>query len=63
MEPYHGEYGTLADGSCISFYGIIKLTGCVQDQAIQEMIIIRQLKEAAILGMPFLKRGGGRCTQ
>jgi len=36
MEPYHGEYGTLADGSCIPFYGVIELTGRVRDQAIQE---------------------------
>jgi len=34
LEPYDGEYGTLADGSCISFYGIIELTGCVRDPAI-----------------------------
>jgi len=29
MEPYNGEYGTLANGSCIPFYGIIELTGRV----------------------------------
>jgi len=58
MEPYNGEYGTLADGSCIPFYGIVELTGCVRDQAIQEMFIASQLKEDAILGMPFLKQHG-----
>jgi len=58
MEPYDGEYGTLADGLCIPFYGIIKLTGRVRNQAIQETFIVSQLKEDAILGMPFLKRHG-----
>jgi len=60
LEPYDGEYGTLADGLCIPFYGIIELTGRVQDQAIQETFIIGQHKENAILGMPFLKRHGCR---
>jgi len=55
LEPYDGEYGTLADGSCIPFSGIIELTGRVRDQAIQETFIVSQLKEDAILGMPFLK--------
>jgi len=58
MEPYNGEYGTLADRSCIPFYGIIELTGRVRDQAIRETFIVSQLKEDAILGMPFLKRHG-----
>jgi len=31
LEPYDGEYGTVADGSCIPFYGIIELTRCVRD--------------------------------
>jgi len=56
LEPYDGEYGTLADGSCIPFYGIIELTGRVRNQAIQETFIVSQLKENAILEMPFLKR-------
>jgi len=60
LEPYGGEHGTLADGSCISFYGIIKLTGCVRNQTIQETFIIGQLNEDAILGMPFLQRHGCR---
>jgi len=58
MEPYNGEYGTLADGSCIPFYGIIELMGRVRDQAIRETFIVSQLKEDAIFGMPFLKRHG-----
>jgi len=45
----------LADGSCIPFYGIVELTGRVRDQAIQGTFNVSQLKEDAILGMPFLK--------
>jgi len=60
LEPYDGEYGTLADWLCIPFYGIIELTGCARDQAIQETFIAGQLKEDAILRMPFLKRHGCR---
>jgi len=56
IEPYIGEHGTLADGSCIPFYGIIVLTGRVRDQVIQETFVVSQLEEDAILGMPFLKR-------
>jgi len=56
LEPYEGEHGTLADRSCIPFYGVIELTGKVCDQAINETFIVSQLKEDAILGMPFLKR-------
>jgi len=57
LEPYEGEYGTLADGSCIPFYGIIELTGRVRDQTIQETFIVGQLNEDVILGMPFLRHG------
>jgi len=56
LEPYEGEHGTLADGSCILFYGVIELAGRVRDQVISETFIVSQLKEDAILGMPFLKR-------
>jgi len=56
LEPYDGEQGTLADGSCIPFYGVVELTRRVRDQVISETFIVSQLKEDAILGMPFLKR-------
>jgi len=56
LEPYNGEPGTLADGSYIPFYGVVELIGRVRDQVISETIIFSQLKEDAILGMPFLKR-------
>jgi len=56
IEPYTGEHGTLEDGLCIFFYGIVELTGRVLDQVIQEAFIISQLEEDASLRMPFLKR-------
>jgi len=31
LEPYEGEHGTLADGLCIPFYGVVELTGRVRD--------------------------------
>jgi len=58
LAPYEGDHGTLADGSCIPFYGIIELTGHIRDQTIQETFIVGQLNEDAILGMPFLQRHG-----
>jgi len=60
LAPYEGDHGTLADGLCISFYGIIELTGRIREQTIQETFIVRQLNEDAILGMPFLQRHGCR---
>jgi len=56
LELYQGKHSTLADGLCISFYGIVELAGRVRDQAIKEAFIVNQLKEDAILGMPFLMR-------
>lgn len=43
------------------FYGIVELTGRVRNQVIQETFIVSQVKEDAILGMPFLlwQVGGG----
>jgi len=46
----------MTDGSCIHFYGIISLPGRARDQAIHETFIVSQLKEDAILGMPFLEK-------
>jgi len=56
LEPYEGAHGTLVDRSCFLFYGVISLPGRVRDQAIQETLIVSQLKEDAILGMPFLEK-------
>jgi len=58
LAPYEGGHGTLVDGSCIPFCGIIELAGRVRDQNIQETFIIGQLNEDAILGMLFLQRHG-----
>ena len=56
LEPYEGDHGTLVDGSCIPFYGVIELTGRAHDQVISKTFTLSQLKEDAILGIPFLKR-------
>jgi len=56
LEPYEDAHGTLADRSCIPFYGIITLLGRVHDQVIRKTFIVSQLKEDAILGMPFLEK-------
>jgi len=56
VETYTEEQGTLADGSCILFYGIIELTERVRDQVIQETFIISQVRENVILEKLFLKR-------
>jgi len=56
LEPYKGDHGTLADGSWITFYGIIELPGSFHDRTIQETFLVGQLQEDAILGMPFLQR-------
>jgi len=50
LELYKGAHGTLADESCIPFYGIIILLGRVGDQAIHETFIVRHLKQDAIYG-------------
>jgi len=31
IEPYEGEHNTLADRSCITYYGVIELTGQFPD--------------------------------
>jgi len=56
LEPYEGAHGTLADGSCIPFCGVISLPGSVRDQTIHKTFIVSQPKEDAILGMPFLEK-------
>jgi len=60
LEPYEGDHGTLADGSCILFYSICELPGSVRNRTIQETFIVGQLQKDAILGMPFLQRRGCR---
>jgi len=40
LAPCEGDHGTLADGSCIPFCGIIELAGRVRDQNIQKTFIV-----------------------
>jgi len=56
LEPYEGTQCTLADKSCIPFYGVVSLPGRVRDQAIHETFIVSQLNEDALLGMLFLEK-------
>jgi len=46
LEPYEGEHGTLAEGSCIPCCGVIELTGRVYDQVISETFIVNAISEA-----------------
>ena len=48
------RFGILADGSKLPFYGVIRLTGRVRDVPIEEVFVVSQISEDAILGMPFL---------
>jgi len=45
LKPHEGTHGTLADGSCIPFYGIITLPRRVCDQAIHETFIVSHLRK------------------
>jgi len=56
LKSYKGTHGTLADGLCIPFDGIITLPGRVCDQAIYQTLIISHLKEDAIRRMLFLEK-------
>ena len=47
-------HGVQADGSRIPFYGTLTARGRLRDQAIEETFLIGQIREDAILGMPFL---------
>jgi len=53
LESYKGVYGTLANGSCIPFYGIITLPVLNHNQVIHKTFIVSYLKKDAIFGMPF----------
>ena len=47
--------GTLADGSKLSFYGQINLTGRVRSPPIEMTFVVANIDADVILGMPFLK--------
>ena len=48
------RYGLLADGTRLPFYGIVKLNIRLRQVKTEEVFIISQINEDAILGMPFL---------
>ena len=48
------RHGLLADGTRLPFYGIIRLDIRLRQVKTEEVFIISQINEDAILGMPFL---------
>ena len=50
----YAKHGLLADGTQLSFYGIIRLNMRLRQVKTEEVFIISQISEDAILGMPFL---------
>ena len=50
----YARHGMLADGTRLPFYGIIKLQIRLRQVKTEEVFIISQINEDAILGMPFL---------
>ena len=50
----YSRHGLLADGTRLPFYGIIRLDIRLRQVKTEEVFIISQINEDAILGMPFL---------
>ena len=50
----YARHGLLADGTRLPFYGIIRLSMRLRQVKTEEVFIISQISEDAILGMPFL---------
>ena len=50
----YAKHGLLADGTRLPFYGIIRLNMRLRQVKTEEVFIISQISEDAILGMPFL---------
>ena len=50
----YARYGLLADGTRLPFYGIVKLSIRLRQVKTDEVFIVSQINEDAILGMPFL---------
>ena len=48
------RHGLLADGTRLPFYGVIRLNIRLRQVKTQEVFIVSQINEDAILGMPFL---------
>lgn len=58
MMPHSNSYGTLADGSTMTFYGAIELPCRVRGISLTETFVVSDLGDDAILGMPFLTDRG-----
>ena len=46
--------GLMADGTQLSFYGVLRLPLRVRDLKAEEVFVVSRINEYAILGMPFL---------
>ena len=47
-------HGQMADGTRLPFYGVVKIPIKIRDVKLEEIFVISQISEDAILGMPFL---------
>ena len=48
------SHGLMADGTKLPFYGILQVTGRLRSVPFEEVFVVSQISEDAILGMPFL---------
>ena len=48
-------HGQMADSTRLPFYGVVKLPIKIRDVKLEEIFVISQISEDAILSMPFLK--------
>ena len=60
LEPADRIQGMVADGSPLRFFGTIKLSFRIKSLVWEERVLVAQIKDEAILGMPFLVQHG--CT-
>ena len=49
-------HGQMADGTRLPFYGVVQIPIRVRDVKLEEIFVVSQINEDAILGMPFLAR-------
>ena len=49
-------HGQMADGTRLSFYGVVQIPIRVRDVKLEEILVVSQINEDDILGMPFLAR-------
>ena len=48
------SHGLMADGTELLFYGVLQISGWIRDMKFEDVFIISQISEDAILGLPFL---------